>query len=138
MKLKDSIFEPSTAKRPMVELEYLRSPGISKSISMIYTDGGGDHRTPFISVQKSYIAHFLNQDLDMLVAARTPPNLLVINPVERCMSVINLGLNGLTLARERMSDDVEGKIKYISSKKQWRESQKPFLTMKLLQTVLNL
>ena len=121
--LKDSIFEPPTAKRHMVELEYLCSPESSKSISMIYTGGGGYHQTPFISVQKSYIAHFLNQDLDMLVAARTPRNLLVINPVERCMSVINLGLNGITLARERMSDDVEGHIKSIFSKKQWRESQ---------------
>ena len=78
---KYSIFEPSTAKQHIVELEYLRSPESIQSISMIYTDEGGYHRTPFISVQKSYIAHFLNQDLDMLVALRTPPNLSVINLV---------------------------------------------------------
>ena len=125
--LKDAIFEPSTAKRHMVELEYLSPPESNRSIEMIYTDGGGDHRTPFISVQKSYIAHFLNQDLDMLVAARTPPNLSVINPVERCMSIINLGLNGLALAREKMNDTVEDKIKSLSSKKKWRQAQKPYL-----------
>ena len=68
---------------------------IASPIELIYTDGGGDHRTPFISVQKGYIVHFLKMDLDMLVAARTPPYFSVINPVERAMCVINLALNGL-------------------------------------------
>ena len=109
--LKCAIFESSSAKRHMVELEKaMASMDAASPIQLIYTDGGGDHRTPFISVQKGYIAHFLKMDLDMLVAARTPPNFSVLNPIERAMSVINLALYGLALARKRFSDKIENRL----------------------------
>ena len=40
-------------------------------------------------------------DLDIAVAARTPPNLSVINPIERPVCVISMGLNGLALERKK-------------------------------------
>lgn len=58
----------------------------------MYTDGGPDHRLTYVSVQLSLIAIFLELDLDVLIAARTAPNYSWANPVERIMSIINLGL----------------------------------------------
>ena len=107
--LKCSIFEQSTAKRHMVELEKNHLSDLSP-IRMIYKDGGGDHRTPFISVQLSYIAYFLNNDLDMLISTRTPPGFSVLNPCERIMSTLNIGLNGLALGRERSNPNEEKKL----------------------------
>ena len=124
--LKCAIFEPSTAKRHMVELKKTY-PKIESPVQMIYTDGGGDHRTPFISVQISYIAYFLQYDLDMLIAARTPPNLSVINPVERCNGTLNIGLNGVALGRDELDEDTEKIIKKFTSKKSWRNAQNDFI-----------
>ena len=45
---------------------------LQEEILMLYTDGGPDHRTNFISVQLSIIAIFLQCDLDLVVTARTP------------------------------------------------------------------
>ena len=97
----------------MAELEKTDSMDHSP-IHMVYTDGGGDHRTPFISVQISYIAHFLNKDLDMLIAARTPPNLSVLNPIERVNSTLNIGLNGLALGRKELDPETEKRIKSLT------------------------
>ena len=93
----------------------------------MYTDGGGDHRTPFISVQISYICRWIKQDLDMLIATRTPPYLSVLNPIERIHSTLNLGLTGMTLARKRLDGDTESKIKSLSSKKGWWKHHDEFL-----------
>ena len=112
----------------MIEMENaMENMKITSPIELIYTDGGGDHRTPFVSVQKGYIAHFLKMDLDMLVAARTPSYFSVVNPVERAMCVINLALNGLLLDRKRFSDKFEKKIKPLSSKKKWRKAQVAYM-----------
>ena len=92
-------------------------------MQLIYTDSGGDHRTTFISVQMSYLAHWLTNDLDFLIACRCPPLLYVTNPCERFMQTTNIGLNGLALARDNMSDANEKDIANFSSKKKWRASQ---------------
>ena len=127
MFLKDAVFEPSSASRHMVELSHADTSPKSSPINLIYTDGGGDHRTPFISVQISYICRWIEQDLDMLVAPRTPPYLSVLNPIERIHSTLNFGLTGMTLARKQLDDDTERKIKSLSSKKEWRKHNEEFL-----------
>ena len=111
--LKDAVFEQSSAIRHMVELNHADNSEKSSPINLIYTDGGGDHRTPFISVQISYICRWIEQDLDMLVATRTPLYLSVLNPIERIHSTLNLGLTGMTLARKRLDGDTESKIKSL-------------------------
>ena len=63
----------------------------------------------------------------MLVAARTPPNLSVLNPIERPMCVISMGLNGLTLGRKELSEKIENQINQLTSKKKWRNAQVPYL-----------
>jgi len=64
----------------------------NKSVLFVYTDGGPDHRLTFFAVQLALVALFLNLNLDLLVVGRTAPNHSWRNPVERLMSVINLGL----------------------------------------------
>ena len=65
----------------------------SKPVLFLYTDGGPDHRFPFIAVQLSLISLFSQLDWR--------------NPVERIMSVINLGLQCVGLAQNEMNDDNE-------------------------------
>lgn len=101
--LKDSIFEPSSPMRHMCELYNLiqcesamdTSP---KSIVFIYSDGGPDHPLTYVTVQLSLICLFLKLDLDYLCACRTAPYHSWRNPVERVMSVLNLGLQCVGLA----------------------------------------
>ena len=43
---------------------------------------------------------FLRGDFDLLIAARTAPQQSWTNPVERIMSILNLGLQGVAIIRE--------------------------------------
>lgn len=63
-----------------------------------------------MSVKLSLIALFRWLNLDMLVALRTAPSNSWANPVERIMSIINIGLQGVGLMRRKMSDDFENAI----------------------------
>ena len=86
--LKEGVFEPSSPLRHMAELySILDSQHSDKKASLVYTEGGPDHRVTYLSVQVCLIAIFLKLDLDFLCAARTA------NPVERVMSTLNLGLH---------------------------------------------
>ena len=88
--IKDAVFQASSPLRHAAELHSLLLTRIgSKSILCIYSDGGPDHRLTYVSVQLSLIA--LNLNLDFLIACRTAPNHSWKNPVERLMSIINLG-----------------------------------------------
>ena len=73
----------------------------------LYTDGGPDHRCTYTRVQLSYICLFYALDLDYFVAVRTPPQHSWKNPVERIMSILNLGLQSIGLMRAEMNDESE-------------------------------
>ena len=79
-------------------------------ILLIYSDGGPDHRCNYMSVKLSLIAVFLDLDLDMLVALRTAPSNSWANPVERIMSIVNIGLQGVGVMRQKGSDNFEKAI----------------------------
>ena len=99
--LKDAVFEPSSPLRHTTELHSLLITRLqSKSVLFLYSDGGPDHRLTYISVQLSLIALFLNLDLDFLCAGRTASYHSWRNPVERIMSIVNLGLQCVGLMRE--------------------------------------
>lgn len=49
-------------------------------------------------------------DLDVLIAARTAPNHSWANPVERIMSIVNLGLQCVGMMRQKSSEDYEATI----------------------------
>ena len=110
--LKDAIFKPSTPLRHATELHSLLTTRIdSKSVVFLYTDGGLDHLLTYVSVQLSLIALFLNLNLDFLCAGRTAPYHSWRNPVERIMSIVNLGLQCVGIMRKEGTAGFEAAIK---------------------------
>ena len=71
------------------------SPG--KSVLIMLSDGGPDHRLVYGSVQITLLCLFIRLDLDMLIAVRTCPYQSWVNPAERVMSVLNLALQNVSL-----------------------------------------
>jgi hypothetical protein len=90
-------------------------------VLVIKTDGGPDRNCTFAGVQLAYLCLVLHLDLDMLILLRTAPGQSYVNPVERVMSVLNLAMQGLALARARCSDELEAKLKGASSVKSIRQ-----------------
>ena len=118
---KDAVFKPSCPIRHATELYHLLLTRLgNKSILLVYSDGGPDHRLTYVSVQLSLIALFLNLDLDMLIACRTAPNNSWKNPVERIMSIVNLGLQCIGIMRSKISDEFEDTVKNCNSLKACR------------------
>ena len=72
---------------------------------IIYTDGGPDHNNKHTSVRLGLFALFLDLDLDTMVVMRTAPTQSWANLVKRVMSALNLGLQGVALARCEMEKD---------------------------------
>ena len=106
--LKDSIFQASSPTRHTAGLARLMKKMYPEAVPVImYTDGGPDHNCKHMSVRLGLLALFLELDLDTMVVMRTAPTQSWGNPVERVMSVLNLGLQGVALAREEMSDEME-------------------------------
>ena len=85
----------------------LHNVNFNAPILFLYTDGGPDHRLTYVSVQLSLICLFLQLDLDYLCAGRTAPFHSWRNPVERIMSLLNLGLQCVGLARKEMPEKYE-------------------------------
>jgi hypothetical protein len=111
--LKDKIFEPSSSMRHAGELvrllrgkKELSQDGVNldKPILMLYSDGGPDHRTNYVSVKVAAILVFVALDLDMYCAVRTAPHGSWANPAERIMSTLNLALQNVALSRDQMAD----------------------------------
>lgn len=109
--IKDSIFQPSNAFRHAAEIMKRIKNEPCKEYLFFGTDGGPDHNLINIQVILSYLAIFLLSDADLLVACRTPPNFSVINPAERLMSVLNIGLIGVALSRAELAPNEEKKVK---------------------------
>ena len=106
--IKDAVFEPSSAIRHVKELSNcLNIKMADRHMLFVYTDGGPDHRLTYVSVQLSLSALFLNMDLDVLVACRTAPCNSWANPVERIMSIINLGLQCVGVMRRKGGENFE-------------------------------
>ena len=115
--VKDSIFQPSSPIRHATEVTDVLSKCYSQVPPMlfIYSDGGPDHRLTYVSVQISLIALYLHHDLDYLCVARTAPCHSWRNPVERVMSLLNLGLQCVGLMRKEMPTQYEMAIKNCNS-----------------------
>lgn len=114
---KEGVFQPSSPMRHGAELSsWLTTQLGSKSILFLYTDGGPDHRLTYVSTQLSLITLFLTLNLDLLLcAARTAPNQSWRNPVERIMSVVNLGLQSVGVMQKEMPAEAEKVIKNCNS-----------------------
>ncbi|XP_066914216.1 uncharacterized protein [Clytia hemisphaerica] len=123
---KESAFEPSSALRHSTELKELiiQREGPVPPALLLYTDGGPDHRVNYLSVKVALIAFFRDLDLDLLIALRTAPSNSWANPVERIMSIVNIGLQGVGMMRRKMSDEFERVVSKASSVKEVREAVK--------------
>ena len=76
-------------------------------VLVLYTDSGPDHRLTYLSVQAALIGLFRKLNRDYLCAACTAPCHSWKNPVERIMSIFNLGLQSVGLMREKQDEDFE-------------------------------
>ena len=119
---KDKIFQPSSPYRHASELtKILREHYSDDDIDLktpilcLMTDGGPDHRVTFETVKLSLVQLFIQLDLDMLIALRTAPNHSWMNPAERCMSILNLALQHVALARKEMNSTYENAVKHKST-----------------------
>ena len=136
--LKDPIFQPSNPMRHNSELyNLLVNDEQQNPFLLIYTDGGPDHHVNYLRVQLSLIALFVTLDLDLLVAVRTPPGHSWKNPVERIMSILNLGLQCIGLMRAEMDEEFEEIMKYCNSMEDIRKKaeEKPELKEQLLNSL---
>ena len=70
----------------------------------MYSDVGLDRRLTYNSVKLVFISLFIELDLDLLIALRTAPNNSSANPVERIMSIVNIGLQGVGVMRAKVGD----------------------------------
>ena len=125
---KEGAFEASSPVRHTTELaNILEDKVFDKPLLFLYSDGGPDHRVTYLSVKLALVALFLKLDLDYLCAARTAPYHSYRNPVERVMSFVNLGLQAIALAREKMGDEMEKEAAKCNSLKALRAvaEQKP-------------
>ena len=109
--LKDKVSQPSSALRHTSELRHVLEKEDYKPILVTVSDGGPDHRITFPSVKLSLIALFRALDLDMLISVRTCPYQSWTNLAERVMSILNLALQHVALARRSMEPDLEEIIK---------------------------
>ena len=106
--LKESAFEPSSPIRHVTELfSLLQNLENVNPVLLLYTDGGPDHRLTYLSVQVALIALFKKLDLDYLCAARTAPCHSWKNPVERIMSIFNLGLQSVGVMHQSKDAEYE-------------------------------
>jgi hypothetical protein len=130
--LKDPIFQPSSPLRHATKLYniLLEDELSDKPVLCLYTDGGPDHRCTYTRVQLSYICLFIALDLDYFVAVRTPPQNSWKNPVERIMSILNLGLQSVGLMRTEMSNESERLINKCGTMNEIREVAEENPTLK--------
>ncbi|XP_070556692.1 uncharacterized protein [Ptychodera flava] len=123
--IKCSTFEASSPQRHATELnKVLRTLDDDAPMKLMYSDGGPDHRVTYSSVQLSLISMFLKDDLDAIIAVRTPPGHSWKNPAERIMSILNLGLQAVGVMRKEMSDESEKLLQKCNSMKDVREMAK--------------
>lgn len=112
---KNKVTQPSSPLRHSTELSKILlhdgcaedSVGGNKSVLLVLSDGGPDHRLSYGSVQVAILVLFLRLNLDMLIAVRTCPYQSWTNPAERVMSILNLALQNVSLERKQMDVDSE-------------------------------
>lgn len=89
----DSVFQSSNPmKHATALLKEIQNLQEKPMVVLKFSDGGTDHRTNLEHVKLAAICLFKELDLDLYVAARCTPGQSWINPAERIMSILNIGL----------------------------------------------
>ena len=79
-------------------------------MAVMFSDGVPDHNVKHASVQAAIAAYFRGGDFDYVCFIRTCPGNSWRNPVERVMSILNIALSGVAVAREVIADDPDGLV----------------------------
>ena len=130
---KDKVTQPSHALRHATELTdlirtHFSEDGLTSAqpVAVVVSDGGPDHRVTFDSVKVSSLTLFRALDLDMLICVRTCPYQSWQNIAERIMSTLNLALQHVSLARTKMPDCFEQRVKGKSTLSEFRGAIKAY------------
>ena len=113
--LNDAVFQASSPFRHAASLvKQLRADAVESGLPPIilkFSDGGTDQRNTLESVKLSLICLFRELDADLIIAARCAPGQSWTNPVERVMSILNIGLQNCALERTVGSQEDEKLLK---------------------------
>ena len=101
--------DPSSALRNAKEIAsvLIEKYGTKENVPpvlILYTDGGLEHRTVFLSVKIAMISLQKYLNLDQILAVRTAPGHSYCNPAEKVNCILNLGLYGIGCMRQKSSD----------------------------------
>lgn len=116
----DAVFECANPFRNAAVMIHDADP--NNPILFKYSDGGVEHRNVLIKVQLSLIAVFKILNLDLLVAARCAPGQSWVNPVERVMAILNIGLQNVATERDKSSHEIEAILKRCGSMAEIRKT----------------
>ncbi len=95
---------------------------------ILFTDGCPYHDNKHTSVRLDLLALFFELDLDTMVVMRILPTQSWASLVEKVMSVLNLGLQGIALARCEMKNDEHEKVfKECNGMSSTRKSAEAFI-----------
>lgn len=103
----------------------------NKPIIVRYTDGG----PTFASVQLASILEFIALDLDMFIACKCAPHQSYNNPAERMMSLMNLGLQNVSVTRKEMEIWHDMKMKSMRTMSAVRENKNEVLISALKESI---
>ena len=127
---RDVAFDPSSAKRAASDLIsvmdksslILPNGNYIKPMLALKTDGGPERRTSFVTVRLGNLALFKQLNLDVLIVMRTAAGQSFVNPAEKVMCVLNLGLYGTSFSRLPVDDaEFESRLASIGSMDELRD-----------------
>lgn len=100
------------------------------------TNDGPENRVNFDSVKIPLLLMFKELELDMFVAIWTAPGHSYVNPVERIMSILNIGFQNIALERASSESDetikkcknLEDLRKHPEIRDDWNASLQPLIS----------
>ncbi|KAK7092705.1 hypothetical protein V1264_008410 [Littorina saxatilis] len=128
--INDSAFQAASPFRHAAMLAKVIEKDGAPHVLLKYTDGGTDQRNTLESVKCATICLFSEFSFDMVVSVRCAPGQSYINPAERVMSLLNLGLQNCATERSAMDEASEKIIKTCNSVSSIRDSEKKNPNMK--------
>ena len=107
--IKISATDPSTALQNGTEvasalIEKFDTKEAVPPVLILYTDGGPEHRTTYLSVKIAMICLQKYLDLDQVLAVRTAPGHSYRNSAEKINCLLNIGLYGIGCMRQHSTD----------------------------------
>ena len=118
---KSMVSKQSSAMRCDVEIPDVMTEHFHKTRPCLYVYSDGGPETDNLSVQKSYIALFLQHNFQEVLIARATANLSDRHPMERVHSIANLGWQSTGLMRKLMSKNLEKLMHNANSKDKIRQ-----------------